>query len=218
MAVFTVKVHGLKELQDALKQLPPNVEKRFVRTAVREAAMPILHAARSNAPRDTGLLVSSLKVTTGFSKRKGLMTARVGTREGDYRGDTFYGSFIEYGHWSGSRGGKANAIAKSVARDLRRQSRKAGGLAASGTERRNKQEEFFRSEGMRKAMGVKVKPRTWVPPQPYLRPAFDENKGRAVDIFKRVLRERIEAYWKKIARRSAAATKGAATAMRRMAA
>lgn len=101
MAKGYLHLSGGPELQAALRELDEKVAKRIARAALKAGAMPMLHAARSKAPIDTGLTVESLKIATG--NRKGKLSARVQTKSGDYKGKTFYASFVEYGHYQGSR-------------------------------------------------------------------------------------------------------------------
>jgi HK97 gp10 family phage protein len=95
------KVEGLRELHDKLRTLDDKIAKKVIRAALKNAAQPILHAARSKAPVKSGLLVSTLTVKTGSSKRKGTITARVQTKAGDFKGEDFYGAFQEYGWMHG---------------------------------------------------------------------------------------------------------------------
>lgn len=101
MAKGYLRLTGTQEVRAALLQLEEKVAKRIARAALKAGAEPMLHAARSKAPVDTGDLVESLKISTG--KKKGKLVARVQTKSGDYKGKTFYGSFIEYGHYAGPR-------------------------------------------------------------------------------------------------------------------
>lgn len=143
MARKWVKIEGLREAERALKDLGPDVARRVLRTAVKKGAEPMLHAARSKAPFDEGLLVSTIKVRTGVNRRRGSAAAKVTTKDGDYKGESFYGSFIEY-----------------------------------GTDK--------------------------MPAQPYLRPAFDENKERSVIIIKAEIAAGVIREAKKAERKAAA--------------
>jgi HK97 gp10 family phage protein len=98
------KVEGLKELDKKLRELEPKIAKKVLRTAVKKAAMPMLHSARANTPVLTGRLVSSLVISTRFSKKYGSYTASIQTKAGAFKGETFYGSFIEFGYHRGKRG------------------------------------------------------------------------------------------------------------------
>jgi len=87
---------------DALRTLPTKLENRILRRALNLAADPILERAKSNAPVETGLLRESLK-KSGVRNKKGRMGISVGTNSGDYKGETFYAAFVEYGHRIGKR-------------------------------------------------------------------------------------------------------------------
>jgi HK97 gp10 family phage protein len=200
MGWVSIKVTGFKELDATLKTLDLQVQKTIVRDALKIAAEPTLHAARANAPRDKGLLVASLVLKSGFAAKKGTMTVRVEAKGGDYKGETFYASFVEYGHWTGARAQTADAVAKGITRQLTKDSRAARslgagkGLAAKGTTFRARQEAFFRAEGQRRAQAVAAShTRKWVEPDAFMRPAFDANKLAAVEIFKVHVGKGIEA-------------------------
>jgi len=156
-----VKIAGLKEIQDKLKTLEPKIAKKVVHQALKKAAEPILHAARSKAPVDTGLLVSSLKTKASTSNRKGTMTVRVQTSKGDYKGEDFYASFIEFGHHRGKR-----------------KTRKSLGLPEKTPKELNPAVKAF-------VNAINKNARPWVPPQPFMRPAYDENKEQALQILTR---------------------------------
>ncbi len=158
-----VFVKGLKEIQAKLKALEPKLAKKVVRAALKKSAEPILHAARSKAPVDTGFLVSSIKLTTALSRRKGTMTVRVGTSKGFYKGDDFYASFIEFGYRRGARRTKTQ-LGLPDARQLPNQ------IAFTVAKYTSKVQRAVNNQ------------RPWVPAQPFLRPAYDENKERALNI------------------------------------
>jgi HK97 gp10 family phage protein len=113
-------VQGMSELLRKLRELPKALENRIVNEALEAGAQPILDTAKALAPVDTGLLRESLKVVTA-PVRKNSHLVRVGTEEGDYKGDAFYAAFHELGT-------------------------------------------------------------TKMPARPYLRPAFDQNVNRAIEI------------------------------------
>lgn len=150
MAREILQIRGFDELDRKLKTLDKKVQKKVSRAAVKESMQIVLHAARSAAPVLTGLLVSTLRVVTKSSSRRGTVSAVVRTRDGDYKGDTFYASFVEFGHRMGKRVGKAT---KAVLGDTR---------AA-------------------------------VEPQPFLRPALDENGDRVISKLGSTLGAGIEA-------------------------
>jgi HK97 gp10 family phage protein len=102
VATFIMDVRGGKALAAKLRKLPNKISNKIQRKGLRAGAKLIQRAAKKLAPKDTGLLRSSLRVRAG-KPRKGKVAVRVMTGEGDYKGETFYGSFLEYGHRLGHR-------------------------------------------------------------------------------------------------------------------
>jgi HK97 gp10 family phage protein len=150
---------GAEELQKILLEMPRELTAKALREGAKAGAEVILEAARAKAPVyngpprpdvQPGLLRDSLKVTVRAKEEE--VTATVSTSEGDYKGDDFYASFIEFGHKVGKRPGKAR--------------------------------------------GVKVEDgRPTVAPRPFLRPAFDNNKDRAVEAFRAAVTAAIDRIW-----------------------
>lgn len=98
----TLRLEGGKALERKLKTLPTRVRNKVVRTALREGAKIVQHATKELAPVRTGLLKKSIKVRAAKRKR-GRIAINVQMGAGDYKGETFYGAFIEYGHRLGKR-------------------------------------------------------------------------------------------------------------------
>lgn len=92
-----ISVDGLAEAERALRELGPKIAKRVLRKAVKAGGNRVLLAAQLKSPYDTGLLLSTLVARTGTSKKRGTVSARVGMKAGDFKGEAFYGSFVEYG-------------------------------------------------------------------------------------------------------------------------
>lgn len=91
-----ITIIGVPALDRAMKKLTPVVQKKVVRFAIRRAMKPVLAAAKANAPHEEGLLRSALKIRAAKRSRKAIsIFVRIG--EGDFRGETFYGAFQEYG-------------------------------------------------------------------------------------------------------------------------
>ena len=69
---FKFELHGLKELMDAMDELPTmSMKKGVVRNALKKAALPIKEAAKANAqslPFDNKAIVDSIKVGTSLKK------------------------------------------------------------------------------------------------------------------------------------------------------
>ncbi|MFC0246794.1 HK97-gp10 family putative phage morphogenesis protein [Falsochrobactrum ovis] len=70
MAKVTIKIEGLKELDQALGELPRATGKNVLRRVIREAAEPMARAARAKAPWDEGHLRESIDVSTRLSRRQ----------------------------------------------------------------------------------------------------------------------------------------------------
>lgn len=66
------KWHGLKELDNALKQLPSAFHKQVLNAALRKAGKPVVDHVRSSGdtPRRSGFLAASVKVGTSLSRRQ----------------------------------------------------------------------------------------------------------------------------------------------------
>ena len=64
------KVHGFKDLEKALKELPKATAKASVRRVLKKAAQPIADAGRNNAPESEGRLKASYGVGTRLTKRQ----------------------------------------------------------------------------------------------------------------------------------------------------
>ena len=94
MAQF--KLTGLKEIDKALSSLEPKLQKKVLRQAMRKAMKIVAAEAKENAPVDEGTLKASIKVKAG-KKTRNAISINVQSGEGDFKGDTYYASFIEYG-------------------------------------------------------------------------------------------------------------------------
>ena len=69
---FKFELHGLKELMDAMEQLPTmSMKKGVVRNALKKAALPVKEAAQANAqslPMRAAKLAESIKIGTSVKK------------------------------------------------------------------------------------------------------------------------------------------------------
>lgn len=70
MAKGSVRIDGLKELDEALAQLPRATSKNVLRRIGIRSLAPVISAAKANVPVYRGDLKESLKVTTKLSKRQ----------------------------------------------------------------------------------------------------------------------------------------------------
>ena len=112
MAGLTIKITGGAELERKLRELDTKVAGRIARQATRAGANAVLAEARRQSPvgrsrvlggeaHKAGTLRDSLKVRS--ARNRGGVAYVVRTAAGDYRGQTFYGSFVEFGHKIGKR-------------------------------------------------------------------------------------------------------------------
>lgn len=106
------EVQGLKELNDALQELPAKLERNVLRGAIRAGAVVIADEARSKAPvlvdadprRVFGALAKSIR-PMGVKSKNGMLTggvvaggaATVGRGDNKVQADAFYARFVEYG-------------------------------------------------------------------------------------------------------------------------
>lgn len=75
-----VRIEGLSELEEALKELPKATGKNVIRRALTTAAQPMIEAARQMAPRRTGALkrgmaVSRVKFSSGSAGKRAFAEA-----------------------------------------------------------------------------------------------------------------------------------------------
>lgn len=118
-----------KNLLLQLKRLPINIQRKVLREESRRTAKTILlPVARKRVPKQTGILRKSIKVRS--LKRSRVRTGvRIGYSAKDFVGDTFYGSFLEYGWRLGKR--SADQLrAQSFFSKRAKRDRETGGLAS----------------------------------------------------------------------------------------
>jgi HK97 gp10 family phage protein len=89
-----VSIKGSKEIIKKLDSLEKKIATKIVRTAIREAAKPILKEAKANIPSDSGNLKKNTKIRT-MKRKKGRIGLIVQSSSTDPQG--YYGSFVEYG-------------------------------------------------------------------------------------------------------------------------
>jgi HK97 gp10 family phage protein len=70
MARQTFKIEGLKELDEALKELPKATARNVLLRTLKEQGQPIADAGEANAPRLSGKLADSYTVGTKLSRRQ----------------------------------------------------------------------------------------------------------------------------------------------------
>jgi HK97 gp10 family phage protein len=107
---FDIRGLGVPELQAKLNALTAKMQKKTLRTAMKAAGKRVLEEAKAKVPiaavaslsdkqieqgKFPGQLHDSLKIVT--SARKFRVSVRVQTDEGWFKGDAFYGGFVELG-------------------------------------------------------------------------------------------------------------------------
>jgi HK97 gp10 family phage protein len=100
--MITVKIEGLDKLKEALEQLPKELQKGPLRSAVSASAKVVQDRARELASEDTGTLKRAIYRTRSRSGSSAVQeTAIVGVRYGrPYRRrglDAWYWRFLEFG-------------------------------------------------------------------------------------------------------------------------
>ena len=86
-----IAVSGLKELNDALQDLPAKIEKNVLRGAMRAGAKVMLDAARQQVPVRTGALRDSLTLKSGYQRGRVTGTVRAGNAK------AYYAHMVEFG-------------------------------------------------------------------------------------------------------------------------
>lgn len=72
-----VEVHGLRELREALtKKIPAEMQGKVLQAALVDAAKPVVEAAKSYAPTDTGILRASIHSERVRSESNGVKETR----------------------------------------------------------------------------------------------------------------------------------------------
>lgn len=110
MIELETRIEGLAELQRALGELPTKIEANVVRGGLRAGAKVIADDARRLAPRVSGDLEASIRVSTRTYKRFGQVLARAvaGNKK------AFYAHMVEFGtarHWIKPKTAKSLFIA-----------------------------------------------------------------------------------------------------------
>lgn len=98
-----IKLEGARELDRKLRELPRKLQRKVIRQALRAGMRPIHEAAKQNAPVATGLLKQSIKLRAMKRNRRGVIGVKIETEGGNFKGETFYGAFQEFGYRRGKR-------------------------------------------------------------------------------------------------------------------
>ncbi len=89
-------ITGIKQIDRAFRQLEPKLARKVIRQALRKSLKPVADEVKADSPVETGLLRSAIKVRAG-KRARGSISLVVIMGEGDFKGETFYGAFQEYG-------------------------------------------------------------------------------------------------------------------------
>lgn len=108
--MLEVNVRGLADIERALQQLPDKLTRNVLRGALSAAARQIAEEARATAPRVTGELADSIRVSSRIVRGQPQASVKVGGR---VRGKwtAFYAHMVE-------RGTKAHEIRPKGAKSL----------------------------------------------------------------------------------------------------
>lgn len=172
----TVSVSGLKELNDALSELPKATQKSVLLRVLKRAGQPIADAAKGFAREDTGELRESIQVSTKQINSVGKSEFAAAMRAGL---------------------GKEAAVGA-----LRSARRAAGGQGSSAqvfvgpANAKTKKDAIKRYVNEYGSVNMSA--------QPYLRPAWDGHKDQALTIIKSDMSAEITATANRIAKRKAA--------------
>ncbi|HUX02008.1 MAG TPA: HK97-gp10 family putative phage morphogenesis protein [Phycisphaerae bacterium] len=85
-----------QELARLMMELPADIQKRIVASALRKAAAPIVARAQWNAPVRSGTLMQSIR-SSGVKRMGNAWGLEITPKGGWYTGRTFYGGILEFG-------------------------------------------------------------------------------------------------------------------------
>lgn len=115
--MIEINMTGIKEIKDALDQLPKKMSRGVYLDALRKSARPVRDAARANVPVDSGALKQSIAVRAvpkKFSANPAVRVVAGGAKKtGKKRFDAFYAHIVEEGskgHFIGPRKGIRKAL------------------------------------------------------------------------------------------------------------
>jgi HK97 gp10 family phage protein len=95
------------DLKRMLVVVPKKIRNKILRKELRAAAKALIAPSKSATPVKTGTLRKSVKARSARSRKAVAM--RVGFSDKAFTGDTFYGSFLEWGWQVGKRPSKTIA-------------------------------------------------------------------------------------------------------------
>ncbi len=179
----SVSLTGDVELMRLLENLPDKVFKKVIGKASRKAMAPVVKSARRKAPAETGLLRKSLGTKQKAYKKNGVTVTIVGPRKG------FKSKVKVDDGRGGTRTESRNPAnyAHLVEFGTRPHSTSAGVSSRSKDERTK----AFTATQTTKHPGTQA--------QPFMRPAFDQNRGNIVRIMHEELAAGVVTEAKKLA-------------------
>lgn len=206
---FNIEVLGLGDVEAQFAHLPEAIQARILTPALRAGAKVFQAAAVAAAPRFTGALAEHFTVRSLSSRRKGVVKLAVltgkksdlgipeTTKSGAPRG--YYPTAIMYGWRPGNR-------ARHVA-DVKRArfdgfSKEAGRVVRKGE---------VIGQGFRRLSVAEFGTRK-VPPNPFMRRAFEASKSAALAAVADAMRQQIPRVLEKALAKSAAANAAAVAA------
>ena len=92
----TATIDGIKELRKAFKELSDSAQRGVLRTALRQAAKPVVKEARRRVPVDTGLTKKAIG-TKVWLKKDSVATVMIGLRRGMKGSRHFLVGLLELG-------------------------------------------------------------------------------------------------------------------------
>lgn len=179
---MTVKVDGLADLKKMMQDLPVKIEANITRGAMRAGQTVVMNAAKNIAPIDKGDLRKSIRIRADRkAQKRGFV--RVDLVAGSK--DVWYAHLIEYGTAS-FYSGKGQTVGKPYIIKG-----KEGGKEASTTRKRKALKIGATFVDQVVHPGIK--------PQPFMRPAIDQNLQKAIDTVAQYFKTRVP---KEIAKQS----------------
>lgn len=210
--IISIDLTGSKELIAVLKALPGQVEKKVLSFAVREAAKPILKAARRLVPVGKypqgsgevgGTLKKSIKIRAFKKKRPGIVGFSVGGNIRDFpQGEAFYGFWQEYGWRAGKRPWRSHTSLKHLQTRL---AEWEGILERQKLTRRKRLQVQRFVKGFRQSIRErKNDKRPQIPGKFFIKRAYDANKHVSRDTMEKLIVKGLEREAERLAKKAAA--------------
>jgi len=183
MPTVTLKVEGFKELETALKELPKATARNCIRRALVQAAAPIVASAKANAPARPG----------SGRLREAIFLTKPRFTKGD-AGKAAYAEALRSGKSKGEAreallSANVAAAAEGGGDDI------TSGVAKIAIDYTKAHYAHFVEFGTVKASA-----------KPFMRPAWEQGKLKALESIKSVLKDEIDKAVKRIAKKKASAT------------